>query len=552
MPRSVPIVVVTLLGIGCEGPIDPLHPLAWEGDRVVFGTNRAEDVCAGTLASLDASVASIELELELEPQDRKIEFFLLDDPTIERECGPSLLACLLDGRVFSSKSGFEYKRHELVHALVGVGGEQLFDEGLASALDQRGGCLASEICAAVDLDALLEVGDVSELANLRGYVAGADLVHGMLVTYGPQDVLAFITELTRDTPPDAVRSSYLEHFGGVLDEDFQAFMRGPFDDFTVAQRGCDGLVRAPSGEDGRGVEIHAVMDCGSTDVVNLFGDPPRGIIEWTFEVTPEQSGAFVATWSAEELVFVEGCDPPEFDSSELADFGPYTFAWRSSKAGPEPIVLAAGQYTIRWPSDFGTTLDFTLMPQCMFEFGGCPVGQQCNIWNECRPQAESPAALGEPCEQVDDAPLACQTGSRCMGGVCVAECDATQPCGVGRACSRLRTCGPICDLLEQDCGDGYACLPSEAEDLDASGMGVCVAAGEGEIFDECDWRESECRVGTSCERVGGVYGFPCAELQPNGGCCVPFCDPSLDDPGCPLETPTCDRIREGSVGVCQS
>ena len=559
-PPNLAAASILLYGVafGCGGPSagenPDLPPLEWEGDRIMFGTTLVEEVCVGTLESFDATVESIEADLGLEPSNDKIAIYLLEDDKIEELCGPPLVACVKGGKVHSSSSGLDSMHHELVHARLiqqGILGKPMFDEGIASALDKGGGCLASEACAAADLEALLSATTPQDLWEFDGYTAGADLVHGMLEDHGPEAVLAFMSELNRETAPDEIRALYLEHFGAVIDEDFHAYMRGAFDDYTLAQRGCDGLLFAPSAVDGEGIEVHGTMDCSSPEVINSFVDPLRGSIEWTFIVPPDQAGAFVvSSSSANELLLVRGCHPPPFGANELADLGPYTFAW-SSSSGDDTLLLAAGQYTVRWPSEIGSSVDFVIAPPCTFEAGGCPEGQQCTIWNECISVVDSPAEIGSPCEPEAEGPLVCEAGSRCLGGLCVAECDATRSCGVGQACTRQRVCGPICDLLEQDCAFGFTCLPSSEEDLNASEVGACVAAGEGELFATCDERESSCQAGLSCEGVGPFPNEAPCYGQP-GGCCAPFCDPNAADPGCPVEAPTCDPIQDGSVGVCRA
>lgn len=183
----------------------------------------------------------------------------------------------------------------------------------------------------------------------------------------------------------------------------------------------------------------------------------------------------------------------------------------------EPIKLRHGSYSITWTDEFGSTLDFEMRPPCVFEAQDCGDGEQCTIWNECRPESESPAQLGEPCEQQPGAPLACEAGTRCVGGVCTAECDATQTCASGQTCARFRICGDICDLLTQDCPSGFACVPSDDAELNDLGLGACVAEGAGELLDPCDGNESSCRAGLSCEVTSKC---------PEGAewCCAPLCD----------------------------
>lgn len=538
--------------VGCEEEPTPpddtsdLPALDWRGDRVAVGTDIVDEVCAGTLERLDFTLESIEAGLGLQPDESPIEFFVLETEAIETLCGPGVKACttIPGAAIYVGTSSFDSAAHELVHARLardGRGGQKpLFTEGIASAFEARGGCLASQTCAAAQLDDLLLLGDPLELATLGGYTAGADLVHGLLTTHGPEAVLAFMDELDAQTSPAEIRALYLERFGVALDDDFQAFARGAFDEYTTAQLGCDGWAPAPRTGDG-GVAIGASMDCSSPDVVNMFNSSQKGSITWTFTVTPEQSGSFVVSLSdMDQNLKVLGCHPPEFEWDDFSDSGPYSWSWANSHDS-ELITLVPGQYQIRWIDDFDSSLNFELTPPCSFEAGGCAAGQQCTIWNECRAQVEVPAALGEGCEQAEDASLVCEAGSRCLGGVCVAECDATRVCELGQGCSRTRVCGATCDLLAQDCESGLNCQPSSQEPLHTDGLGVCVSAGEGGLLGACDPRGSECQAGLSCE--------PCAENS-KGGCCVPLCDPDTIPSDCPEELAMCDPIRDGPVGVC--
>src|SRR5690606_16721081 len=121
-----------------------------------------------------------------------------------------------------------------------------FDEGIAAALDRDGGCLASVRCINADLDALLMASNSEQLGLLGGFTAGADLAHGIIAVHGPDALLAFMSEIASDQHPNEIRSIYLQHFGAVLGEDFQAYKRGAHDHYTAAQRGCDGLITAPA------------------------------------------------------------------------------------------------------------------------------------------------------------------------------------------------------------------------------------------------------------------------------------------------------------------
>jgi hypothetical protein len=557
MRRLTPLAITTYLcAVACvvedEPPDSPL-PLDWHGQRVWFGTDVVDEVCAGTVPSLDAHVNSIESELDLGTTDDVISFWLLGDETFGWWCNASKYAACAHGhRVYSSTDGWLSRRHELVHARLSaleVNRHRVFREGIAAALDQDGGCLSLAECRVLELDDLL-----SNTLDSAGYTAAADLVHGMLNDFGPAAVLEFMAAVDNELTPDQLRAVYEQHFNRTLDEDFIGYMRGLHDDYTPAQMNCS-LPPAPSVAGA--VQIDMSMDCSVASVRNEFvGLSPRGIIEWSFVVTPEQAGAFTLTASPSERLTVSRCSPPHApriaDFERVADLGPWTRAKPLSHgADPETLLLGPGLHRIMWIAAFGDQLTLAIVPPCTYERQDCATNEQCTIWNECEPVVSTPAALGEPCSQEIDAPLVCEAGARCMGNTCVAECDATQGCADGLACSRVRTCGPSCDLLAQDCGAGQTCLPSSDPDQTRAGVGVCVAAGSTELLTACERDANSCQTGAVCDWVNPNAYLECM-LDFEGGCCVPLCDPAATDGGCPAELPRCAAILDGPAGVCRA
>ena len=117
--------------------------------------------------------------------------------------------------------------------------------------------------------------------------------------------------------------------------------------------------------------------------------------------------------------------------------------------------------------------------------------------------------------------------------------------GCRRRSARQRVCGPICELLGDDCVPGFSCLPTTDAELTSLARGQCVAAGAAAVREPCRRRESDCGEGLSCEFVtqcdGGDFD----------GCCVPLCDPAAADPGCPEGHSHCDPLENRPVGVCR-
>ncbi len=546
---------------GCGGDPDGLPPVQWHGQRVSFGTDIVVDeVCQGTLAMLDRGVEQIESVLELPSNNERITVYVVSDAVLAEQCKLGHASgCARRNRVFL-KSYFDYSYlHELTHTrlfqIMGYS-KPFFEEGIASALG--GGpaaCLSYADCTGADLDRFLVAPDVASLGFV-GYAAGGDLVHGMLTDYGPDDVLAFIAELGDDAPADLVRSAYQARFGASLDEDFLRFRRSPLDEFTPMQLKFIAPEAPRTGSDG-GVILQASMDCASPRVVNDFSaavqgeGSNQGLVEWTFEVTPEQAGFFglkgVVAETGTLAVLLRTVE--SFRPWHLSDRGPFVSGGLVPSKHTENghVLLGPGLYRIVWKHalDPNAKLDVVFAPSCTFENQDCPEGQQCTIWNECVEQVAQPATLGEPCTEVMDGPRACEAGTRCLGGVCTAECDATKP--AGEACARQRVCGPVCDLLGDECAPGMSCLPTSDTELTAVGRGQCIAAGTAEFLEACRRRESDCGEGLSCESAVGGKCDP-GEFD---GCCTFLCDPAAADPSCPEEQSHCDWLQDRPVGVCR-
>jgi hypothetical protein len=526
---------------GCTDPHPPsdLPPLEGKGDHVEFGSDLVDEVCLGTLELLDRDVEAIEAVFELEPEPDPIRVWVLSN--ISDHCADWALGCSTRAGIFIGGPNFAVHRHELVHGrLARVRGDvkPLIEEGIASELGgSRVACNSYETCANANLEPLLTATNSEELTAL-GYHAGADLIHGLLLADGGPAVLAFSAEVDRDMSADEVRAKYTEHFGRSIDLDFEDYKRGVLDDFNPASVDCTAPL-APRTDRG-GIVLEAEMECDSPDVVNDFtaaneGERDRGVVEWTVMLEPEDAGAFVLTGAIdlESELLVRACMPQRL-------VAPWS---RSGPPSPaDPLLLGPTWYRITWkaPLDVGATLDAVLEPPCIFEAQDCPAGQQCTIWNLCEPEVAQPAALGEACEQALGDPRVCSAGTRCMGGICVAECDASLPCPEGEGCARIRVCGPPCNLLAQDCAAGFNCLPSEDPHAVQAGQGQCVAAGDTTALEACDPREGACSAGSSCESdPGGISR------------CMPYCDPTLADPSCPNDAPDCFPYFEGVAGTCR-
>jgi hypothetical protein len=382
----------------------------------------------------------------------------------------------------------------------------------------------------------------------------------MLKQHGPAAVIAFIAEVEPEMTPNEVRNLYAQTFGRDLDEDFEAYKRGRFDEFSLAQLGCEHPL-APREQDG--IHLRASSTCDSDQVINDFAfdfaAPRSGVGRWRLVIEPEWAGAVVFSGTPpddDEYLSVSRCEPSSVSWEDRSERGP----WRPSALLDtdinQPILLDAGNYVVVWaaPLDDGRELDLLVAPPCSFEAQDCPSGQQCTIWNECRPAAINVAQLGESCEQLEGEPLACAAGGRCVNGSCIAECDSTQACPGDQVCGPSRVCGDPCDLLAPNCVAGFSCLPTNDSNLASAGIGQCIPTGMGSMLDICDLRGNSCGDDLVCAIAWMKKSPMDASCQATGfeaGCCVPQCDPQAQVPDCPESLPRCDPVLDGLGGVCR-
>jgi hypothetical protein len=235
-----------------------------------------------------------------------------------------------------------------------------------------------------------------------------------------------------------------------------------------------------------------------------------------------------------------------------------TTAGSTTTAGPADSSSASG-FTTGAPSDGST---FIVPPdagpsviQCDDFLQDCPPGQKCmpyasdggEAWNatRCVDVVDDPHAAGEPCTMVrspwsgeDD----CDGASMCFGvdpetlqGTCTSFCRGSdvnplcpEPCDVCPIAGDgvLNLCLQRCDLLLQDCANGWACLP-------VLGEVVCVPSDP----------SPGAGIGTPCEYVNACPpSMVCvaAELVPGCGggigCCTALCPVGGEDP-CPALAP---------------
>jgi hypothetical protein len=536
--------------VGCS----PLPQADSYGRRVRVGSDVVEQICGGTLTRLDAEIDTIEDRLGLAHDRDRVSVFVVSDPVFDQYCRAEAHGCYHGpaDRVILGGDTFEPSiTHELTHAVAWrqpAGWAPIFfAEGLATAL-ARPRCPSPDSDALQSIDEMLASDIDYEGSGQRNNAAGR-LVAWLLDAHGPFEVLEFMGALHRGQHPDSIRKVYLEHFGTWLDEDLVAHLQDE-PPLTAAEAGYLATVAGPTHDIAR-FALSATLNCDSPRVHNDFEQPELGWVEWTIVIAdPSHGGRYSVIGEIPKGTTLEyqwaSCWDPELPNGGWLELGAEQVAYLH----PERVQR------IRWSGPLGSAaLNVELQGPCDPRRQNCPSGLVCSEGGDCRPLLDVPAGLGESCEEgLYVGPLACARGLVCIGdpivdgspeGSCLTGCawDSTH-CPSGSICDpEWEFCAPTCDPLAQDCNPGHTCYPSE-------GTGICVPSENVGVWQSCkmstNWSSGfACAPGLVCTR------FPqCPSEDHTQGCCVPVCDPRLDEPSCPPDLPRCSGLSFSEWGSC--
>lgn len=513
----------------------------YRGEHVVVHTAFGP-ACEGTLASFDREIARIDAALNLDSGSYVSEVWILDSDEMLDHCPPLAKGCTSGGRIYLHVGYTDSFAHEAVHSRAHPArvnaGKPLFTEGLAEALS-RPACFDEDLTFAF-ADNYFAASHWSELGESHeGYYLGGELLSWLLKNHGPEVILEFMRTIDHDASPTEVREVYSSFFGGSIDDDLFGHLRPLSTKYEPWERGCD-LPDAALDSAGHEYVFAEILDCESPRVQNdfwqlsSFDEHERAFVEWSIVVTDANAGYFALSGEMPPTGGVElsPCDCVWANAQHTVGVSPPPLSITRLRPGDE-VLLPPNRYRVHWGGTFGDVLDVKLSPPCGVGDVECPAKEQCTIWNQCEPEHDELAMPGASCEVLEGV-RTCVSGSRCVNGTCVLECSPNLPCPDGTACGSTRLCGPVCDLVAQDCGDGSSCIPTDASD----GTGHCAPAGAGQLMDPCRRLDDVCASGLVCGSCGK------GQLD---GCCVPLCESNAD---CPAEVPVCAFASGHSVGVC--
>jgi hypothetical protein len=527
------IVGMALLLAGCRADPDPWAQLPepdQRGERVVIATDAAERVCAGTLAAIDAEVERIEAELELPAREDRYRIWILEPAQVGSICdGESSCRHTEHGAVVSADNFVVERRtaRELTPLMLdhaGIEAHPFFIEGLAGAMSWPS-CPPQY----VEPDAQGSWIDYVEQFDQFQELAG-ELVRWLLDEYGLAHLLDYLDLLPSWAGSYTIRTYYTAYFGSSIEHDTVDHMaRGSEKSHCFAPE--------PEPVGARRVRLQASLDCDSPRVQTDFDTPGFGFVEWTLPVS----------LAGIHRVYGELPDGSRLAVTSCACDGYWVPFEPFDSAGE---VLVGELQQLRWhgPLDAGLELDIELELPCSVSEQDCPAGEKClDPELPCQPLADEPLPVGQLCSVAAGEPDPCVAKARCVGepdanglvtGSCVRQCFEGDDswCEAGEQCAYfLDVCGGACsDPFGDDCGAAeLACTPTV-------GKQICLPTGPGTLLEPC---ELFCAPGFFCDDDLDTF---CEDT-----CCVPLCDPTIDDADCPPELPDCKTFTQNpSVGFC--
>lgn len=509
----------------------------YQGEHIVVTTDYGP-LCAGTLAEFDAEIERIDAALGLESETNTAQLRILGDEAFDY-CMSGACVNFDTGRMYMHFASVDGAfSHEAVHQRVNPTGanlgKPLFNEGLAVAL-ARPQCFNSKLVFSMP-DAYIIPASAYDLPP-HAYYLGGELANWLIETRGAGALIDFMNMLEPEMSASQASAIYDSVFGSSFAEDLVGHLRPRTAQYEPWELGCN----APEisfDEQARGYVLVGSLDCESERVRNdfqylAFGEDDRAFVEWSLVVDETNSGYFTLAGEIDGHVSIRPCGCIWGEAVSTVGISPPPVSAHAFEPGRWSVLLPPSRYLVTWRGHFDDGIDASLALECTPGSSSCPTGTQCSIWHRCEAEADELAEFGQSCEVVDGL-RTCVEGSRCVGGICLPECDVEHPCPLGDACGLTRVCGPVCDLLAQDCANGWGCVLSSAVD----GTGQCVPQGAGQLLDPCHKLNDTCSSGFVCGSCGG------SQLD---GCCVPFCESDTD---CPPEVPECGFAPGATVGIC--
>ncbi len=331
--------VVLLLVAACSWP-----EVTDEGVHVVVAADAGLEMCGGTLAHMDAFIASAAAEFGVTAptgDDRITMYWVVEDFHERSPCKDPLSGGCANGS--STWVSSIPANHEFVHNLtVPWGGSSFFLEGIAVAYEGMGGSSAKLPRRAVS--PLLPKTSSELLRTDDGYNTAGAFVAYLIETHGLDAYRRVVGEIERRDGVEGVDAAFLAGFGSSRIDTIKAFdatrRSCPYGAFTAKLVEC----AAPTiAWDGDTASLHRSLACEQDDAIGPYGgdlavvfytlDVPAGG-DYEISVIGDRESDSTGIENAVSLAHCGGCELVVDERIEAGE-------------SPTVFTLPAGRYALR-------------------------------------------------------------------------------------------------------------------------------------------------------------------------------------------------------------
>jgi hypothetical protein len=324
----------------------PEGTLVYEGACARVFRSFEGELCHGTAERLDARACLIRDYLGAEPDLQRIDLYVTTTGDgLSEWCGHAVNGCASGSVAFGYESSMN---HEIVHALVaaitGHHAHSIINEGLAYVLDGE----THRIIVAPDLASLLAN---NSGRTMRG--AATNFVGWMLMTHGPDVVLAVARDVPSGSKQATLEAALAEHLGMSLDEIVEAYEAETAWMYPELPALAAPVMPAEWAD---GIEMN--LECSEAGTQGLTDEP----IMWrTIDFVVDEPGVYLFPFGDAYAVEIEGiCEESFFEQGEAPcedlGYGSFGFTHRLQD------LEAGRRYRARIEAYYPGPVSYTFLP----------------------------------------------------------------------------------------------------------------------------------------------------------------------------------------------
>lgn len=345
--RSALLPIVASALAGC---LLDLPEVSDEGAHVVIAADPGLDLCAGSIAHMDAFVAALSDAFALAPpagEDRFTFYWLTPEGFHDRTlCPREASACAYFGKSFTPYAPHD---HELVHNVAEAFGypRPIFTEGLAVAFEGLADGAPDEGHGLLDVRGLLGFTTGVQLGRAGGYPTAGAFTGFLIQRHGLEAYLRMYAAVGPLESEGGIDTIFREELGASLDESIAEFEQEPpctrpARDAKLVECSAPALEWA-----GDRLTLHRAIACEQEDAVGPFTSG-SAIVFYTVEIA--EAGDYA--------IAVLGDDPANRVSLQPCTICSDDGVAVDAGEPPRTFALAAGRHSVRLhgPTDTRTSV----------------------------------------------------------------------------------------------------------------------------------------------------------------------------------------------------